>query len=89
MILIMHFRRPEDLKCHSDGNIYISDDNHLISKLDSSFNGTIIAGPNSSQPGYFDGPANVSRFNYPRHLAVSPNGDIFVSVFRLEFCNCT
>ena len=71
-----------------DGNLYIPDDrNHVIWKLDTELNGTIIAGT-VGQAGYKDGNPMEAIFNYPYGLSVTYDGMIYVAETRNFLIRC-
>jgi sugar lactone lactonase YvrE len=62
------------------GNLYIADtDNHLIRKIDSSFNVTTMAGSPTQQYGRDDGMGTAATFRGPLGLAVDPAGYLYVA----------
>jgi hypothetical protein len=63
----------------SAGQILVADSgNQRIRKIDTHGIVTTVAGASGSS-GFSDGSTAVARFNQPRALAVSSNGDLFVS----------
>jgi streptogramin lyase len=62
------------------GNLYIADtDNHLIRKIDSSFNVTTMAGSPTQQYGRDNGVGTAATFRGPLGLAVDPAGYLYVA----------
>jgi len=81
------FFEPSGLYLTADGVLYIADaGNHAIRRME---NGTIttIAGEPGEinrftgyhEGGYTDGPNDIARFNFPRDIALLPNGYILVA----------
>jgi RHS repeat-associated protein len=72
-------RWPEGLALAPDGSVYISDTlNHRVRKVD--LNGIIstVAGDGVAGFSGDNGPATTARLNRPGHIAVGPDGSVFV-----------
>ncbi|RCK75281.1 MAG: hypothetical protein OZSIB_4045 [Candidatus Ozemobacter sibiricus] len=73
------FDTPTDLTMDSQGNFYVVDSgNHVIRKLDGSFNSTLFAGA-FGPPGNADGNGISARFNTPVSIAVDGDDTLYVT----------
>ena len=80
------FNEPTTLLLDSKGNLYVSDSgNHVIRYIHlntnsvSTFAGQFEDNGLYGQGGYVDGRATTAKFNYPRGLALLPNGELVVA----------
>ncbi|GAB5358553.1 hypothetical protein AAMO2058_000467900 [Amorphochlora amoebiformis] len=79
------FYHPFGFDIDKDDNMYIADtDNNLIRKVLPDATVLKMAGDLSESigkinGGYMDGPSNQAKFNGPRSVAVTPNGDLYVT----------
>ena len=72
------FHSPRGIAAAPDGSIYVADTgNHTIRRITAS-GVTTVAGLAGS-PGWFDGPAAVSRLNSPAGIDVNENGEVFIA----------
>jgi len=71
------FSFPSDLAIDNEGNIFVADTfNHAIRRITPAGEVSTVAGGTS---GYEDGTVAVARFNVPRGLFISSNGNIIVA----------
>ena len=76
----VNLRDPAALAIDSSDNLYISDDNYAVYKVDTSQNLTIVAGTGTSSSGApTPGPATSTALGYPYGLAVSASGDLYIA----------
>jgi len=86
-ILEARFYEPTGLYVNADGILYIADSaNHAIRKIENGRVSTIAGRPGDidrfagyPQGDYIDGDNEHARFNFPRDIALMPNGDILVA----------
>jgi len=68
---------PFGVAVDSEGNVFVSDSgNHRIRKIDTTGLVTTVAG---ELQGYKDGNRKEARFDYPAHIAIDSQGNIYVA----------
>ena len=87
--LLQHARffQPAGLYITDDGVLYVADSaNHAIRRIEGGVVTTVAGQPGSpirfsdyTDGSHIDGPNHYARFNFPRDIAVLPNGDILVA----------
>lgn len=87
-LLEARFKEPSGLEFDKDGRLFVSDTgNQMIRVIDKGEVKT-YAGQKTSErvewtnyflPGYKDGPSQYSAFNFPKALAVSDSGNLYVA----------
>ncbi len=71
-----HFALPRDIALGPDGQVYIADQvNQVIRRLDLDAGTTSLFAGTPGNAGYFNGPLNLSKLNFPRTLAFTANAD--------------
>ncbi|HVU25758.1 MAG TPA: hypothetical protein VHE13_16630 [Opitutus sp.] len=74
------FNSPYGLAATPDGTVYVADlDSHTIRQVTPAAVVTTVAGGAGQLPGSVDGTGKAARFNYPRGLAVDPDGNVIVA----------
>jgi sugar lactone lactonase YvrE len=72
------FRYPTGTAVDSLGNVYVADqNNHLIRKITAT--GVVSTFVGSGVAGSANGTGTLASFNYPRGIAIDPNGNLFVA----------
>ncbi|HEY8026348.1 MAG TPA: DUF4214 domain-containing protein [Burkholderiaceae bacterium] len=71
------FFQPRAIVADLAGNIYVSDGNNTVRKIDASGNVTTVAGA-AGVEGYADGPGSSALFNSPGDLCADAKGNIYV-----------
>lgn len=70
---------PVGIAADAEGNLYLSDkDNHCIRMITRAGNVSTIAGV-PGQKGWVDGSPEEAMFEQPRHIAISKQGDIYIT----------
>ncbi len=73
------FNAPSGIAVDASGNVYVADlGNHTIRKITAAGDVSTLAGL-AGVTGKTDATGPNARFNYPRDLALSPSGDLFVA----------
>ena len=70
------FNNPNGLAVDAAGNIYVSDSNAAIRRIDTSGNVTTFAGA-MGQTGNVNGPAGTARFQTMRQMTIGPDGALY------------
>ncbi len=74
-ILSSSLSSPQGMCCDRSGNVYVADANYsLICKISTGGSVTVIAGPDSPEPGYTDANGTSARFYHPYGVAIDPTG---------------
>ena len=81
------FFQPSGLYLTDSGVLYVADSaNHAIRRIENGVVTTVAGQPGEQirfsdyfEGGYVDGPNNEARFDFPRDVALLPNGDILVA----------
>ncbi|MBM7117715.1 RHS repeat-associated core domain-containing protein [Archangium primigenium] len=75
-----YFSSPESVAVAPDGSLYIADVfNQRIRRVDPKGRISTVAGTGTSGFGGDGGPAALARFNYPRGVAVGPDGSVYIA----------
>ncbi|HEX6100626.1 MAG TPA: NHL repeat-containing protein [Thermoanaerobaculia bacterium] len=72
------FLAPEDVVSDADGNLYVSDENHLIRRVTNTGLVTTVAGLAGS-PGNVNGVGGQARFTWPEGLALTASGELLIA----------
>jgi len=79
--------QPSGIYLTADGVLYVADSaNHAIRRIENGIVTTVAGEPGNAigisiytEGDYIDGPNDQARFNFPRDVALLPNGDILVA----------
>lgn len=72
------FTNPSGIVSDADGNLYVSEYNHVIRRVTNAGVVTTVAGLPGS-PGNVNGTGDRARFTYPEHLALKPSGQLVIA----------
>lgn len=72
------FVNPSGVVSDADGNLYVSEYNHVIRRITTNGVVSTVAGLIGS-PGNVNGVGSRARFSYPEHLALLPSGQLVIA----------
>jgi sugar lactone lactonase YvrE len=75
----VYLHHPTGVAVAPSGIVYVAEaGSHVVYELTPQGAIRLLAGRRSSEGGAVDGPAPEARFNHPTHLAVGPEGSVYV-----------
>ncbi|MEO8383351.1 MAG: hypothetical protein ABI779_27090 [Acidobacteriota bacterium] len=75
---LSRFTNPSGIVSDAEGNLYVSEYNHVIRRVTRDGVVTTVAGQPGS-PGNVNGTGSQARFCYPEHLALMPSGQLVIA----------
>ncbi len=71
--------RPASVVADADGNVFVTDDNHVVRRIDTTGTITTVAGTGTAGYGGDGGPAVAAQLDTPRGVAVDSSGRVVVA----------